>query len=1276
MRFTADGVDIPDELLWAQDEGRVVFFCGAGVSMAKAGLPDFNDLTQRVLDRLGATEEDDARKLHEFAKIAKVEHRIEITTSDQVFQLLRRAFTDADVGTKVAQCLKPDVGVDLAAHRTLLRLARLQTGETRILTTNFDRLFEQCNLRLATVTRSNLPHLAFNEADWGIVHLHGCVKPDYSAPTADGFVLSSAEFGDAYLAMGWARDFVREILDRYVAVFIGYTADDPPIRYLLEGLQQSKRVSNRPYAFQSGPNDQAAASWNAKGVQALIYSTEEGCRHRRLWETLDEWAKRSADPAKWRTRTLKAARRGPAKLAPHRRGMVAHIVNSASGAQAFAHHHPPMAAEWLCVFDPHIRFGEPRSEDGRYDGPVVDPHDRYRLDSDPPPRVKSDEYGVDERLPKNVWSAFSPNTVDLRELGPNQISHISGYFARTNPPLPRRLGILASWIAAVAGQPAAAWWAGQQASLHHEILGRIRLDQKADATDTSQRVVADAWRAIAECHDLQTADWDHAYDLRFRTRRSGERELLAREYASHFSPRLKISNMWRRPVPPMAGSRLRIGDILHVDVEYSEEIRTIEVPDDYLRPLMPKLRAALELAEALERSYSYHIDLCSIEPDDPDDGDNQQGVATHNRQYKLSGHVLHFVNLFRRLVALDPDAARADFASWPRRSVIFERLRVWALGNLDIAPAEEFAKELLALPDNSFWPFRGERDFLLGLANKWPQLDQNARESLEGRILKGPPRDKRTKERDYRARSAHQRLSRINWLMLHGCNFTFDLDAMNARLRLLAPGWKPEFAATAADCRDGKVGWVRTETDYSAIENLPASDVIPYVEGIERRPAGDFVSYEPFQGLSKERPEKALAALSASNGRESFAERFWEIFLRVDIRKDDKPELSAAIVREVVKIADTDFVLIARSASDWFKKIGPDLLTTNKILFDALWDKFIRAIQSDEAANRSSLVRQDRAPDWATESINSAPGNIAELALSIRLDPPRERGEGFPVDWLTRIEQLLALNENSRRYALVIVGHHLNWFFYVDPEWTHAHILSVLEDTASDLDQDALWAGFFWSARTPPHELFMRLKLHLLRMGRQQSEQWARYIEILAGMVLAGWQMKDETTGERLVSSVEMRALLLEASNELRQHIVWYLTRWSADEKGSLASQIAEFLNDAWPKQKSVRTVQISARLCELALSQKSNFPEIAGLVSQLVTKVRDGRLFIPELRNSNETLAGQFPEALLGLLHAILPDNPAQWPYGAEAALKTLGRLHPAIRSDSRYIELESMLR
>ena len=50
MQFIRNGCDIPKALLEAYLKGDVVFFCGAGVSKAKAKLPDFTGLTKEVLE--------------------------------------------------------------------------------------------------------------------------------------------------------------------------------------------------------------------------------------------------------------------------------------------------------------------------------------------------------------------------------------------------------------------------------------------------------------------------------------------------------------------------------------------------------------------------------------------------------------------------------------------------------------------------------------------------------------------------------------------------------------------------------------------------------------------------------------------------------------------------------------------------------------------------------------------------------------------------------------------------------------------------------------------------------------------------------------------------------------------------------------------------------------------------------------------------------------------------------------------------------------------------
>lgn len=62
----------------------------------------------------------------------------------------------------------------------------------------------------------------------------------------------------------------------YVVVFVGYTADDPPVQYLLEALNRSSGSLENIYAFQSGGENDAAARWRHKGVRSIAYNAATG----------------------------------------------------------------------------------------------------------------------------------------------------------------------------------------------------------------------------------------------------------------------------------------------------------------------------------------------------------------------------------------------------------------------------------------------------------------------------------------------------------------------------------------------------------------------------------------------------------------------------------------------------------------------------------------------------------------------------------------------------------------------------------------------------------------------------------------------------------------------------------------------------------------------------------------------------------------------------------------------------------------------------------------
>lgn len=323
MRFTAHGPSIPDDLLLARDRSEVVFFCGAGVSQARAGLSNFAQLARKVMDQLGPARGSPARKLLEIAtRLDPIEGVGGFVATDRVFSLLEREFDTSDIHAAVAAALKPQCDADLSAHQLVLDLAGRKSGAIRLVTTNFDRLFEDCDPEARSIGPAHLPDPKRAELN-AVIHLHGRVDPEYLGSDDEGFVLSSGDFGRAYLADGWAARFIQSLLSRFSIVFLGYSADDPPVQYLLEALKGASQAHGQMYAFQSGESAVASSLWENKGVHAMAYDPSNG--HEALWSTLEAWAQRAIDVDGWHDEVLKKAVRGPEALHPHERGQVAHM---------------------------------------------------------------------------------------------------------------------------------------------------------------------------------------------------------------------------------------------------------------------------------------------------------------------------------------------------------------------------------------------------------------------------------------------------------------------------------------------------------------------------------------------------------------------------------------------------------------------------------------------------------------------------------------------------------------------------------------------------------------------------------------------------------------------------------------------------------------------------------------------------------------------------------------------------------------------------------------
>lgn len=355
MQFVPNGPDVPDRLLQVHEEGRVVFFCGAGIS-CPAGLPTFRELVEKLFESVGEPP-DEAEK----AMLIKGEWDRALGHYENRLQGGRWA-----ARRHLPELLKPDLNrrCALRTHQALLTLARNREGHTRLVTTNFDTLFEQA------ATRCPPPPLTVHPAppvqpDWeGLVHLHGTLPESEPANAAElnRLLLTDADFGSAYLTQGWAARFVADLFGRFTLCFVGYRIDDPLLRYMVTAHALSGgRKEFFAFAGCSSENREAAEKeWQGKHVIPICY--DEARAHRALHRTLRVWAYLYSEGARGKERLVnRYARRRPTKeKSPQndRVGRVLWALSDPSGlpAKRFAELEPAPPFKWLEVLA-EKRFG-------------------------------------------------------------------------------------------------------------------------------------------------------------------------------------------------------------------------------------------------------------------------------------------------------------------------------------------------------------------------------------------------------------------------------------------------------------------------------------------------------------------------------------------------------------------------------------------------------------------------------------------------------------------------------------------------------------------------------------------------------------------------------------------------------------------------------------------------------------------------------------------------------------------------------------------------------
>ncbi|MBD5532804.1 MAG: DUF4020 domain-containing protein [Lachnospiraceae bacterium] len=233
------GIDFPNDIIDAVNEGNLVVFAGAGVSMgAPTLLPNFENLTKQIAIGTGQS----------------------CKTSECDAFLGRLKHQNINVNEIAAEKLSQ---MDLQHNKLHEYIIELFPDITKIkiVTTNYDNMFEQAleQMNMTNVKVYDAPALPLGNDIKGIVHIHGNVnEPEY-------MVLTDEDFGKAYLSDGYVARFLVKLFETYTVLFIGYSYNDTIVRYLTRAM--TKDQMHKRFVL----TDSEGGGWTELGIQPIVF---------------------------------------------------------------------------------------------------------------------------------------------------------------------------------------------------------------------------------------------------------------------------------------------------------------------------------------------------------------------------------------------------------------------------------------------------------------------------------------------------------------------------------------------------------------------------------------------------------------------------------------------------------------------------------------------------------------------------------------------------------------------------------------------------------------------------------------------------------------------------------------------------------------------------------------------------------------------------------------------------------------------------------------------
>ena len=1267
MQFVKGGPDIPERLLQAHEDGQVVFFCGAGISYP-ARLPGFATLVKRLYSDLGH----DPNAVQQAA--------IKAQQFDTAVGLLESAIVGGrqTVRQALAAILQPDLTAPnaTATHEALLTLGKNRDGRTRLITTNFDRLFEEVIARGGfEVARSQAPLLPVPKKRWhGLVYLHGLLGANPDPDDFEALVVSSGDFGLAYLNEGWGARFARELFRNYTVCFVGYSINDPVLRYMMDALAADRLLGESPpemFAFGShskGKEVERANEWEAKNVTPILY--REHRRHAYLHRTLRDWAKTHRDGVRGKERIVVECAIARPQASTRQDDFVSRMLwalSDPSGlpAKRFAELDPVPSLDWLAPLSEE-RFGH------------ADLH----------------RFGVPAKASVDDSLAFSltrrPSPYDLAPW--MELSHSDVYGHGWD----KVMGQLARWLVRHLDDPSLLLRLSSRGGLLHKdfvsliehSLNRLaRLEQEGE-TEELERIRRNApnaiprptmrklWRLLLGGRVKSSVDRQFdLYGWRTRLHQDGLTTSLRLELREMLAPRVLLRKSFHSLLHDheLGPEPTRIRDLVESEIVLSsnyihstvsglrEDEEWSRALPDLLDDFTHLLRDALDLMRDLDRA-TMEGDLSYL---------HQPAIGPHPQNRGLQDWTA-LIDLTRDawLAMADQSSERASLAAdiwWQIPYPLFRRLAFFAAAHPDIdGVGEDFTQPVIAprhalmwlLADEHWWLWSVEtqREALRLLATLAQRLDEESLVTLEQAVLSGPPRAmfKDNLESEVFARIQE----RETWLRLAKLDQSGAVLSVAGRQRLTDltarhPSWHLE------EGREEFPVWMGADEDGVEHHSTPRRR-IELVEWLKEHSVIDDWREDDWRQRCREDFPTTACALWALS-----AEGFWpRDRWRVALQEWSEDRLTRRSWRRmattVAHMPDEHFQVLITQVSWWLQAVADTLEGHEK--------SFVRLSERVLALYNETVDRADGSPNYA---INHPVGQVTDALLRRWYQTPLEDDQRLP-EWLrSLLEELCDTRISKFRAGRVVIAAQVIVLFRVDRDWTTQHLLPLFDWNASDLEARSVWQGFLSSPRLygPLMEILKPAFLDTSHHHADLGEYGELYVSLLtfAALDSAGVFTKNEL-------AAATRALPHPGLEQAAEVLVRSL-EGAADQRAEYwTNRVSQYLRIIWPNLRDTATSSIAESFARLCVAAGDALPQALAQLRPWLQQVAQPDQLVHVLHEGD--LCGRFPAETLELLQVAIGEG-IQWiPLHLEDCLDAISKAEPALEEDARYVRLLDLLR